>query len=125
MRIDGGWAGGGLGGVEVWGLPVAAVSGVCLDGGSASDQRSLVFDSTLHLADLSAEGLGDAITDRRRWKRRRELTTRLVGGMGNLDLVNYRRDDGTSSLPAEFGGTIDAMYQLGVRACAHGHGPGG
>jgi len=71
---------------------------------------ALVFDSTLHLADLSAEGLENAITDKAEMDATVELTNRLVGGIGNLDLVNYRSDDGTYTLPPEFGGTIDAMY---------------
>ncbi|HLY67545.1 MAG TPA: amidohydrolase family protein [Chloroflexota bacterium] len=71
---------------------------------------ALVFDSTLHLADLSAEGLDDVRTDKAEMEATVELTNRLVGGLANLDLVNYRQQDGTYSLPAEFGGTIEAMY---------------
>jgi uncharacterized protein len=71
---------------------------------------ALVFDSTLHLADLSAEGLEDVLTDKTSMDMTVQLTNRLVGGIGNLDLVNYRRDDGTYDLPPEFGGTIEAMY---------------
>ena len=62
---------------------------------------ALVFDSTLHLADLSAEGLEDAISDKTEMDQTVELTNRLVGGLGNLDLVGYRRDDGTYSFPAK------------------------
>jgi uncharacterized protein len=79
---------------------------------------ALVFDSTLHLADLSAEGLEDAISDKTEMDQTVELTNRLVGGLGNLDLVGYRRDDGTYSFPPEFGGTIDALYDW-----AFGHAP--
>ncbi|HXL94640.1 MAG TPA: hypothetical protein VN969_37410, partial [Streptosporangiaceae bacterium] len=72
---------------------------------------ALVFDSTLHLADLSAEGLEDVLTDKTSMDMTVQLTNRLVGGIGNLDLVNYRRDDGTYQLPPEFGGSIEAMYE--------------
>jgi len=76
---------------------------------------ALVFDSTLHLADLSAEGLGDVHTDKSSMDITVELTNRLVGGLANLDLLGYRRDDGTYEFPPEFGGTIEAMYDWAFR----------
>lgn len=69
-----------------------------------------VFDGVLHLADLSDEGLGEAITDKSNMDMTVALTNRLVGGVGDVPLKQAQQADGTYDLPPEFLGTAEAIY---------------